>query len=319
MKETILIKQCPAIQLAHLYEHLFCSEVDKLFYENGLFPYVDYSLSANTHQTGIIYIKLETYTDLAKEFSTNIENIKLSFSDEALSVAASQLIAENEFAYTGSGIDDIKKHLKSLDDIAWQDIDSITSINTKGIKRQSTPFYIDTRHPLPAKKLFLTMAVDERAHENIMQMLPLLRLVSFLISDTYEAILSDKYGLYSLDGEFKNSNKLTGYQSVFNVPNGHLIDKKEVLETVIVIIEYISLNNGFGRFVEELKDISYKSSSKVSPNALHGLTDTGILMGSEGWKELSSMTNIDTILKSLTLTVRTGSDKVSQELALSRK
>ncbi|MCK9540291.1 hypothetical protein [Dokdonella sp.] len=318
MKETILIKQCPAIQLAHLYEHLFCSEVDKLFYENGLFPYVDYFLSANTHQTGIIYIKLETYTDLAKEFSTNVENIKLSFSDEALSVAASQLIAENEFAYTGSGIEDIKKHLKSLDAITWQDIDSITSINTKGIKRQSTPFYIDTRYPLPAKKLFLTMAVDERAHEDIMQMLPLLRLVSFLISDTYETILSDKYGLYSLDGEFKNSNKLTSYQSVFNVPNGHLIDKKEVLKTVIEIIEYISLNNGFVRFVEELKDISYKSSSKVSPNALHGLTDTGILMGSEGWKELSSMTNIDTILKSLTLTVRTGSDKVSQKLTLSR-
>lgn len=315
MEETILIKQSPVIQLAHLYEHLFCSEVDKLFYENNLFPYLDYSLSGNTHQTGIIYIKLEAYTELAKEFSKDIENIQLSISDNALSVAASQLIAENEYAYIGSGIEEVKKQLEALDELPWQDIDSIASIDTKGIKRQVKPFYIDTNHPLPAKKMSLRLEYDDSSIRDFRQLLPLIRLTSFLISDTYETVLSDKYGLYSLDGEFKNTSKFTGYESIFNIPEGHSIDKEEALSTVYEIIEYISSNGGFTRFAAELKDISHKSASSISPNALYNLSETGILIGSAGWRQIASENNIEMIVKSLSLSVRVGKEKTSRKYA----
>jgi hypothetical protein len=313
MKETILIKQSPAIQLAHLYEHLFCSEVDKLFYENGLFPYLDYSLSGNTHQTGIIYIKLETYTELAKDFAKNVEHIKLTLSNDALSVAASQLIAENEFAYTGLGIAEVKKHLEALDELLWQDIDSVTTIDTKGTKRQSKPYYIDTNHPLPAKKMFFTLEVKESSIQDFRQLLPLIRLMCFLISDTYETVLSDKYSLYSLDGEFINTSKITGYVSTFNIPEGHSIDKEEVLRTVSEIIRYISFYGGFKRFALELNDISHKSASSISPNALHNLTDTGVLIGSAGWRQIATENNIEMIVKSLTLSIRTGKEKSSRK------
>ena len=313
MQETILIKQCPAIQLAHLYEHLFCSEVDKLLYENGLFPYLDYSLSGNTHQTGIIYIKLEAYTGLAKDFTKDIENTKLSISDDALSVAASQLIAENEYAYTGSGIEEVKKYLEALDKLPWQDIESITSIDTKGVKRQGKPFYIDTNHPLPAKKMLLTLEVDNSTIQHSRKLLPLIRLMCFLISDTYENILSDKYGLYSLDGEFKNTRKLTEYESIFKIPEGHPIDKEDVLRTISEIIVYISSSGGFKRFSSELTNISHKEASSLSPNALHNLTDTGVLIGSAGWREIASETNIETVVKSLSSSLRIGKEKASRK------
>jgi hypothetical protein len=316
MKETILIKQSPAIQLAHLYEHLFCTEVDKLFYGNGLFPYLDYSLSGNTHQTGIIYIKLEAYTELAKNFSKDIENIKLSISDEALSIAASQLIAEKEFAYTGSGIAEVKKHLEALDKQPWQDIDSITSIDAKGTKRQSKPFYIDTKHPLPAKKMFLTVEVDNSIIQDSRQLLPLIRLTCFLISDTYETVLSDKFGIYSLDGEFKNTSKFTGYESIFNIPEGHSMNKEEVLETVSKTVDYISSHRGFKRFAAELNNISHKSALSISPNALFNLTDTEVLIGSAGWRQIATENNIEIIVESLSLSVRTGNNKVSRKLLL---
>lgn len=316
MSETILIKQYPAIQLAHLYEHLFCRAVDKLFYDRGLFPYLDYSLTGNIHQTGIIFIKLETYTAEATDLSHAVDSIKLSLTAESLSLAASQLIAENEFAYITSGIDEVRRHLKILDGITWREIDSITSIDTRGIKRLSRPFYIDINHPLPAKKLSLVVAVDGYTDHNFGKLLPLIRLLSFLISDTYETVLSDKYGLYPIDGEFSNSPTLTGYKSLFNIPDGHSINKNEVLETVSEVIKYISINKGFERFAEVLKDISYKHASKVAPNALYNLTDTRILMGSRGWQEIASKSNIEMILNSLTLSARTGRDRVAQKFTI---
>lgn len=315
MKQTIFIKQCPAIQLAHLYEHLFCSEVDKLFYKNGLFPYLDYSLSGNTHQTGIIYIKLEAYTELAKDFSKNAENIKLSMTNEALSVATSQLIAENEFAYSGSGITEVKKHLETLDNQPWQDIDLIDSIDTKGTKRQSKPLYIDTNNPLPAKKMFLRIELDNKATPNFRHLLPLARLMCFFISETYETVLSDKYGLYSLGGEFKNTRNFIGYESIFNIPEGHSFDKEEILGNVSEIITYIFSSGGFKRFASELAGISHKNASSISPNALYSLTDTGILIGSVGWREIASEKNILLILDSLSFQVRIGREKASAKHA----
>lgn len=316
MKETILVKQCPAIQLAHLYEHLFCAEVDKLFYANGIFPYLDYSLTGNTHQSGIIYIKLVTYTDVAADQISTIESIGLPLTDESVAIAASQLIAENEHAYVSSGIEVVKEHLRQLDDIGWSNLDAVTSIDTKGTKRVAKPLFIDTDHSLPAKKLYVSIDVDEKFNHDKRHLLPLLRLVCFVLSDTYETILSDNFGFYPTEGAFKNAKHTVGYESKFNLPNGDDTSKSDILKAAVDTIRYIYNHNGFERFVNEVANISYRHLPTTAPNALHNLTDTGIIQGSLGWHEISSMKNIEIILKDLTVSVKIGNDKISNKLAL---
>jgi hypothetical protein len=318
MKELILIKQCSAIQLAHLYEHLFCAAIDKLFYENELFPYLDYTLSANTHQSGIIYIRLETLTDRASSLAEIVRELKVSLDNDSLSIAASQLIAENEHGYVSAGIENVKIHLAELEAADWQDLDLITSIDTIGTRRRAQPYYIDTQRPLSAKRLSVDVVIDDefrRTHRNLM---PLFRLICFFVTETYETRLSDTFGLYSVKGTYRNLKKSTGYRSIFNIPHAHTDSTavKSILQEAIGTIGYIHEAKGFLRFAEDIARISYRHASRIAPNALHGLTDTGIVQGSKGWAKISTKKNVELILNNLVVTVRTGRISASHKIAL---
>lgn len=316
MKQVILIKQCSAIQLAHLYEHLFCSRVDGLFYEHGLFSYLDYTLSGRTHQSGIIYISFEIYTDRAANMMNDIDEVRISLTNDSIAVAASQLIAEHEHAYLGSDIEEIRKCLADIDNTRWQNLDSIVRLDTTGVRRQSKPYCIDTERPLPAKKLSVGIFIEDSFKHEFRYLIPLFRLMCFFISETYETRLSDIFGFYPTGGVFKNSRSATNYKSSFNIPHSDDTTNVHILEAVEDTIEYIYMHKGFERFAEELTKISYEHSPRTAPDALHGLTDTGILVGPQGWSEISTEDNIELILDNLRVGVTIGNSKVDKKLAL---
>lgn len=308
MQEIILIKQSPAIQLAHLYEHLFCSAVDKLFYARGLFPYLDYTLTGKTHQAGIIYIKLETYTSKACELLNRLADVKIDLSDTSLTIASNQLIAEKQFAYDGSSAAIVTKALKELEDVPWLDLDALTSIDTHGMRRVSMPYYIATTHPLPAKKLTVELAIDKDFIDAFRELTPLFRLVCFLISDTYEMRLMDKFGVYSLDGIYLS----TKYRSLFRVAPNSIIDHRALLDEIVAIITYISTHKGFKRLANELSRTSYKSLSRLAPDPLQNLTDTRILQGSVGWQQIAASAHIEQLLSHLEISIKFGGVRISQ-------
>lgn len=277
-----------------------------MFYEKGLFPYLDYELSGQTHPSGIIYIDLQAHSERASGLAKEVEDLKIIVSNEYLATAASQLIAERQHAYETSGVEAVRKALVELDNTPWQNLDRISSIDTLGVKRKSKPFYINAEVNLPAKKLEVSVTVEEGFGVEYRQLLPLFRLMCFLVLDTVEVKLSDKFGFYPMKNDFKNTKNRVGQTSYFNIPNGDETGIDEVLESAIDIVRYIKSHDGFIRLVDDASKINYWNYSSAAPNALFSLTDTGIVQGAKGWGEIATKENAELILRNIVISVKKG-------------
>jgi hypothetical protein len=175
MQQLILIKQSSSIQLAHLYEHIFCSHIDKFFYKDHLFQHLDYSLTAKTYQGGVVYVGLELYTDDAISLARQIPTLAIKLNQTTISTAASQLLAEKEVPFDNAGYDKVEHALQELHTKPWQNIDDITLIDTKGIRRKAHPFYIVEGKSLPSRKLMTGLLLDTdfaKLHRELLPLFP---------------------------------------------------------------------------------------------------------------------------------------------------
>lgn len=316
MKRLILIKQSPAIQLGHLYEHIFCAHVDTFFYERHLFAYLDYSLKGKMYYGGVIYIDVELYTNAAIALSNQLPTLAVELNEETVSIATAQILAEKEEPIGGKGYNNVKRALEDLHRQPWQNIDDVVLVDTKSIRKKAGPFYIAEGKPLPASKLTAAIFLDGQFVASHRELLPLFRQLAWLIISSLQGVLADTYGYFSQDDVYKNRDKSIEVRNSFKVAkaNDSEINLSDTLATCLEVVRDMQQYNAFERFMEELRKISYFNHPTVAPNLERNYEDTLTFIGAKGWQKVATKENCELLLKNMFIEVRSGRNKVSQRL-----
>lgn len=299
MQQITLTKIHPNIQLGHLYEHLFCTQVKKLFYNHGLFKYLDYYLSGTVHEKGgIIEIEIEFYTAEALALVSQIPDLKISVDPADISTAFTQLLAEEEVVIETNGLDSVTATLIELQTKPWQDMDDFGILDTKSIRHTSMPIYINENKLLPSRRLEIRLHLDADFAANHRRLLPLFLQIAKIITFTAQDILASENGYYPGDVVFQSKKHTVYMKADLQVAhaNDQFIELSEDLDQCKKMLAYIDTTNSLQRLVRELHTTSYAYNPHTSPNIKAILNETDIYIGSRGWHEIATRDNINLLL-----------------------
>ena len=159
----IITKQYNAPQAARLYEHLFAMTLERLFYDESLFPHVDYAFHAHKLQPGgMVCVDTALYTNSAKALANKITALKIQLDDKSVNAAIAQLIAEEERQLGMPDTEALRKELRDTEALPWQDIDDVDAIDPKRLNLRHGALYIpQNAEKAPARKLNINFGLDQ--------------------------------------------------------------------------------------------------------------------------------------------------------------
>lgn len=305
MRQISLLKQCNSVQLGHLYEHIFYAHLDTRLREKGFYQPLDYDIYAATYEGGMIHIELIIYADELSSFSIeDVEELAVSFSEAHIATAIDQIIAEKELPVGYESFDILCTLLNNLHAEPWRDLDEFGFVDTKSLRQSYKGFYISEGQPVKSRKLIAYLTIDKEFIKNNRQLSPLFRQVAGLIMQNFSLDLADSQGYFVASSAYLMTES-TKIKSEFRVGN-ILVNTEEDIQYCVDIVKELYDNNAFTRLVNVLQRVSYKQEWWKAPNMEATYEDTAIFIGSEGWKEIATLENIDLLLKQMSIELRFG-------------
>jgi hypothetical protein len=313
MKQLLLVKQSPFIDLAHLYEHLFCTRIQELFYTKHLFERLDYNLEGRMYQGGLIYIDLELYTPAAIELADKIKSLELVANEETLFIAVAQLLAEKEEPVASTGYENVKNALESLHAQPWRNLDDIELIDTQKVRKKTGSFYITEGESIRSRQLTTSVLLDADFAISNRELLPLFRQLAYIIIVNCQNILAAKYGYYSSEDAYKKTKDTVGVTNIFKIADVEdiSVDIADVLRSFHEVVSDLRQYGVFSRYMDELRTVSYYDRPNLAPSPEKNYEDISILVGAKGWRKIATEENYKLLLKHMSLEVRLGRNKKS--------
>ena len=318
MKSLILIKQHSCIQLAHVYEHLYVQRINDFFYEKDLFKFLDYSVQGTTYDLGgTIVVECELYSDRAQEFANTLTRLSAdpSIDDQPVSTLLLQTITEEFYQVFVSDKQHLILGLKELDAMPWQTADDICSIDTFAQPEQRDPIYLTTEPSKESGQINVSLSLESEFAANHRELLPLIAVIARFLLLTASNRAVKYHGLYAdeLDGD-PHTNTITSHLLIAN-PINHNFDDDQLVSTITDTIKTMHLGSALTRLAQHLSDVSYGLHPEASPSQAGLLEETGVLIGSKGWSEISSTENVSEIVKSTTLEIKHDQQTINSALA----
>lgn len=304
MKNTILIKRHPSVQLAHLYEHLFLIKANELMNQRGFFKWVDYTLNGTTFDRGgVISVDFKAYNNAAADSLADILQIRID-DDEPLTIRSlMQIHAEEVYELKAGSLKAIRKQLRDIDSAEWQSLDALIVLNTKDVKRASMPLHLTKNESSPPITTKVALEFhQEPAADNLLSY-ALFTIVArvILLTATYNTAKetgSYSYQLYTqLSGKRVVAELLTADRFRAHKPSLEGI-VKQIQDTVSTM----RCHDVFRRLATDLRNTSYYDNGAQAPDYEQILNDLGLLVGTEGWKTVNEE-RIDDVLRQMSIRV----------------
>ncbi len=260
MQKIILIKTHSSVQLAHLYEHLYCTRLKELFYEHKLYKYLDYALSGTTFNNGgLIEIDIELYTPRAIALSHLLQQQKISTNQAAVSTAFTQILAEEESSISTTGFEKVQKALVGLGKSAWQHIDDFDTFDAKAARQKRPPVYVDYSHRLPTRKITTTLSLERQFAATHRELIPLFRHIAKLVTFTTQDQLALEHGYYNDEVTFRSTAQRTHIKSILKIANlaNETVDLSRDMAHYQAICNRMYTTNAFKTLLDELRSTSY--------------------------------------------------------------
>lgn len=315
MKTIILIKQHPTVQLGHLYEHLYLRRVNDFFYEQGLFKLLDYAVHGITYeQGGVIAVECELYSDEAARLGHKIESLRIDLgsNNRNISTALHQITAEESEKLYISNPEKVIAELKRLDRDQWQRIDDFTTLDTQTIRRKNAPIYLTNQKQARPHILRLSLHLDRDFATTRRELLPLFTFIGRTILLTACNQVVATHGAYA-GGDLSAKAMPPMVTSDLFVARytRPSLSLDEVARTAQEACTYVCRNKTYDRIVRSLSATSYSSTPQAAPNLERLITETGIVIGEKGWRELTTLESIKDILNHAALEVKLGRQKIT--------
>lgn len=317
MRNLTLIKSHPNVQLAHLYEHLFVRQIDDYFYTHHLFEPVDYlSRGATYEQAGIVTVDIDFYSDAAwsrRDAVTDL-HVDLGENTKNVSQALYQIEAEEPEQLYITDKQQVLDELTKLDSQPWQTLEDYTLFDTKGTRRRFEPIYLTNQPQIKKRTIQTTLTLDDQFLYVHRELAPLFNVVGRYILHATDDRVTAHFGFYS--GELSGTAKpLTVSNDMFSIPHKHRpVDVDEVLRLSCDTAHYMLSETVITRIAHELQGITYETSFDSAPDIRRLLLETGVLIGTQGWRQIATPENIRRVLSHTSITVRYGRQKATRQL-----
>lgn len=310
MKQLILLKQSTSIQIAHLYEHLFCSQLDTFLREHSLYQGLDYCIIGKTYYGGVIYVQIELYTDQAIQLAKELPRVAIRTDLDSILVATNQILAEKQEPIVMTSHDVVIKDLQHLQAQSWQEIDQIKQIDTKSVRRRSGSFYIAEGKPVISSKLSVNLILDKEIVVRRRDLLPLFQQMSQIIMGNIISDFADAHGYYSVDESFKLRADSAVYSNIFRIGKAN-VQLDESRSNILELVRDMRNDGTFERLSRQLRAVSYFDWQTITPNLERMYEDTLIFIGTKGWEEIATPENCELLLEHTSATVKFGREKAT--------
>jgi len=312
MKQLILLKQSGVVQLAHLYEHIFCSQLDTFLRSHNLYQHLDYSIDGKSY-SGIVYIEIDLYTNQAKKHISHIATLDIGLNEDVVLVAVNQILAEKQVSLGGADYSTINKALSKLDKQPWQSLDDLNFIDKLDIQQTSHPFYIAEGEAKPSKEMRINLVLDKEITTSHRELLPLYQQLSHLIRSNLVSDLCDEHGYYSVEDSFKLSSKEAVASNFFRVGRAS-VNLEDICNTIVLLVDSMKREAVFNRFAAQLQEVNYLDWQNIAPNAQKIYVETGIFIGTAGWQRVATKENCELLLNHTMVEVKFETDAISKPL-----
>lgn len=313
MKTIVLIKQYPVIQLGHLYEHLFLRRVNKFFYDHGLYKSLDYGAYGTTYErSGIITIECWLYSPEAIALESEIEQLRIDLGEENrnVSIALHQITAEEPFKLYVSNKAKTMQELEKIAAAQWSHIDTFGTFDSKSTRRRVGPIYLTHQQQTTPRQLRFTVSLDKDTAHKHRNLLPLFVFIGRMILLTTNNRVAAIHGAYS--GEFHVSElpSVISYSSITKQAVS-LTSMQDISETIQSTLASMLHTKTLTRIATNLSAIDYASDLYAAPSFEHSFTETGILLGAQGWRTIATIENIENLLRHSTVEIKLGRQKMT--------
>jgi hypothetical protein len=318
MKNLILVKISPCIQLGHLYEHLFCHEVTSYFLQHNLFEYIDYELSASTHYSGFIVIDISFYTSEAATHADSLPTLTLPITEENINDGLDEIEAEKQAPLGYSKFANVLRELRELQETPWQQLDNLTVLDASSLRRKPKPLYITEGSFPRTRKLFINLVLNPAIPKDKQRLLlPLFRELVFAIGDNVQAALARSLSVYPQSHKFINSSQRIYEAYVFATYPEYDAETSTIITLAQDVVAVLQEKGGFHTMTTQLQNVDYAHDTHSTPNIEKLYDETMLLLGMRGWREIATMENIELLLKHMSIEVKFGRKKASAPLARS--
>jgi hypothetical protein len=313
MKRITLIKTAAEIQVAHLYEHLYCEAIRALFNESNLFYYLDYSCRGTTYDSGLVHIEVDAYTPDAEQILEKTNKLILSFNTTDLERVLAQIVAEEKHYVYGDDVSKVQKALETIQNSPWQTLESLTILDVHKLRRSRKSLWM-TDKPAKIKTLSCDLVLDVDFAQKNRHLIPIFDVVAYIIQENLARELTSHAGYYREDNPStytnktaKVSQKLTAWARA--IPK--LTDERQITEVLVTRLFDAGIVQRISSFLMQ----STYALTFEAPNETSLFEASGILVGAAGWHQIGTEENIREVLQHTTLQLVYGKEKQGFSLA----
>lgn len=309
MKRFHLIKHADHVQIAHLYEHLFCDAVYEYFRQQKLYAYLDYDLNARTYYSGMVELRLALFSQEAQQAADGIRSLEPAMTKDAINGSLIQILAEHRADIRTLDTSIVLSKLAMYQKTPWRDYDDLVVENAADHSRRHKGLTFKRR----SDKQFLILRQDieldrEFGNGNKRLYWPgFFALCSFLTLNLQDILVNGTF-CYSFDTFGSYTNRGAKESNLYRVDKRQSTKLGDEIDMTKEFITEILGNGTFERFAQSIRSAD-SSQLGMAPNPDGLYRSTAMLVGGKGWQSIGTDKNLRDVLKHTSFSFRLGSSR----------
>ncbi len=308
MRQLTLVKINPNHNINHLYEHLFCNELERLFIAKGLINYLDYHYDAKSYYGGFIHIQLLCFTPEAEKMINQVTRLAPSFDTAAVLKAHREIMAE-KLSQSTSNIDKVIVMLEEIHRKPWQQIDNFSIYARPDIRLSSTGIALYDAPSSHFRTLSCTVSLADTAGLGKEISWPLFYIIAASLLNNVTIMNAREHAYFCHDKTWKFTKKMVDHTSKSKVIKQHSVNLATLQKDYEKLFATMMHDGYVSKLANYLQEASYKRSL-AAPDELQFFEASQLLVGAQGWKLAGTPDNIQALLKNITIDVVQANEKI---------
>lgn len=305
MQRLAIIKTSDNLDLAHVYEHLFCYAIENHFIHHKLISYIDYFYDARTYPNGLVHISLHLYSKDALAHAGHIAHLEPSFDEDTVNIALLEIMAEKQMEVSGD-IKELIRLLKELHKSPWLPIDEVGILDVRSSKLSPKAIKL---HSVPTDN-FKTMKCEiALSNENLklpsIYAQPLFNVLAETISNNLTDMLARDYAYFGYETVNLHEESAVSFTRCYRVHQEQIDSLTTEVEDCEAMVATL-LSNGLIEKTHAYLTRANFSLPLEAPDALAFYEKSELLVGGQGWRDIATTENIETVLQSMSISLSLG-------------
>ena len=300
MQRILICKQAASPIEAHIYEHLAMTKLKQIMQQSGLLRQIDYfALGTHYSSTGFITIDIDLYTEEAVNLAHDLQQLQVFTDNESLSLAMSQIAAENDCTIICNDLDKLQHNMVKLNKNDWQPIEEIDQplIISQLAEHK---FLYETEDPTTSISR-ISCALSQLPNDNA-ALLALFYYLAFVIHGTVSDIANVRLGYYNLSERTEQIDQNTSCICDFAALS-NLADRTKLRDIYHEVIGKMLEKTTLARISRRIKSFSYNDGKMNVPNIDMYISEIGVVAGEKTWQKLAEEKTITNLLNKMTLEI----------------